>query len=349
MKPIILGRSGLAVSPLCLGAMTLGDHGANAALGGLGVDSDASVRLLNAYLEKGGNFIDTADGYSAGESERIIGRALADSKTRDDVVIATKYTTSHGGSDPNKGGSGRKNAYRALEGSLKRLQTDYVDLYWVHFWDHVTPIEEVVQTMDALTRAGKIRYYGLSNAPAWYVSRLVTLAEQHNMAAPIALQMEYSLVERSIEREHFPMSRALNLGLCVYSPLAGGALSGKYKKTGVTEEGRLSKGLYGGLRRTERDGFWDLLAELEKIAGEVGGTVAQVALNWAQGGLPSTSIIIGATKPEQLDANMASLNFTLTPEQRGRLEALSMHELGTPYHFEYEPLRNFMLGAFPRR
>lgn len=341
MDYLMLGRSGLAVSRICLGAMTFGQKD-------WGVDADASAELIRAYLDQGGNFIDTADGYGGGDSERFLGALIEEGALRDRVVLATKYSTNSGDPNPNAGGNGRKNASRALEGSLRRLRTDYVDLYWMHCWDQVTPVEEVVQLMDAFVRAGKIRYYGLSNVPAWYAARAVTIAETSGMAAPIALQLEYSLVERSIEREHLPASRHLGLGLCCYSPLGAGVLTGKYRPDGQNADGRLGKGAFGGLARTQREGFWTLLEAVEGVAADVGRTAAEVALNWVAGSYPSTSVIIGATRPAQLASNLAALQFDLTAEQRARLDAASALTLGTPYHFAHEPLRTFMFGPLPR-
>src|SRR5919198_863486 len=205
---ITLGRSGLRVSPLCLGTMTFGTEW------GWGADESASRSIFNRYVEGGGNFFDTADAYTGGKSEELLGKFIADRKLRDRAVIATKFTFNTDPGNPNAGGNGRKNIYRALEGSLRRLNTDYIDLYWLHAWDTVTPVEEVVATLNDLVREGKIRHYGFSDTPAWYVAR------------------EYSLVERNIEREHIPVAQELGLGICPWSPLASGFLTGKYKRQG---------------------------------------------------------------------------------------------------------------------
>src|SRR5438270_5904366 len=195
---ITLGRSGLRVSPLALGTMTFGTEW------GWGAEESVSRQIFDRYFESGGNFVDTADAYTNGKSEEMVGKFIADRKLRDRVVLATKFTFNSEPGNPNAGGNGRKNLYRALEGSLRRLKTDYVDLYWLHAWDMVTPVEEVVATLNSLISEGKIRYYGFSDTPAWYLSRAATLAEKEGKARLVALQLEYSLVERNIEREHIP-------------------------------------------------------------------------------------------------------------------------------------------------
>ena len=226
---VTLGRSGLIVSPFCLGTMTFGNDR-------WGSSDDEARRIFDRYVEAGGNFLDCADGYAEGKSEEVLGRFIAESKSRDRMVVATKFTFAAQEGNPNSGGNGRKNAYRALEGSLRRLGTDYVDLYWMHVWDMITPVEEVVETLSTLVRAGKIRYYAFSDVPAWYIARAVTLAEERGLEPPIALQLEYSLVERSIEREHVPAARELGLGICPWSPLASGFLAGKYTRQGASKQ-----------------------------------------------------------------------------------------------------------------
>ena len=224
---VTLGRSGLRVSPLTLGTMTFGNDR-------WGHSDSEAERMVSAYLAKGGNVLDTADVYSDSKSEQILGRLLAKEGLRDKVVIATKFSFNPQEGNPNAGGNGRKNIYRALEGSLRRLKTDYIDLYWMHVWDRVTPVDEVVDTLTTLVREGKIRYYGFSDIPAWYGSRAVTLAELAGLPRLSALQLEYSLVERNIEREHIPMALELGLAVCPWSPLASGFLAGKYSRQGPT-------------------------------------------------------------------------------------------------------------------
>src|ERR1700722_6215022 len=232
---VTLGRTGLRVSPLCLGTMTFGTEW------GFGAEEKVSKQMFDRYIDAGGNFIDTADGYTNGHSEELTGRFIAERKLRDFTVLATKFTFGAQPGNPNAGGNGRKNIYRALEGSLRRLKTDYVDLYYLHAWDIVTPAEEVVSTLTDLVRDGKIRYFGLSDTPAWYVARVQTIAEREGKERVATLQLEYSLVERNIEREHIPAAQEFGIGVCPWSPLAGGFLSGKYKRDGHTGrgEGRL--------------------------------------------------------------------------------------------------------------
>ncbi len=195
-----LGRSGLVVSPLTLGTMTFGTPR-------WGSSDEVSQAIFNAYIDAGGNFVDTADVYSGGRSEELLGGFINSRKLRDKLVLATKFTFNTEPGNPNAGGNGRKNIYSSIEGSLRRLKTGYIDLYWLHAWDMVTPVEEVLQSLGDLVRAGKIRYFGFSNMPAWYVAKAATLATAYHVPGPIALQLEYSLVERSIEREHLPTAR----------------------------------------------------------------------------------------------------------------------------------------------
>src|SRR6476660_8952914 len=205
---ITLGRSGLRVSPLCLGTMTFGTEW------GWGSEETVSRSVFDRYVDAGGNFVDTADAYTGGKSEELVGKFIAERKLRDRIVLATKFTFNAQPGNPNAGGNGRKNIYRALEGSLRRLGTDYIDLYWLHAWDMMTPFDEVVNTLSDLVREGKIRYYGLSDVPAWYTARAATFAEYNSRERPIALQLEYSLVERTIKREHVPAARELGFAVC---------------------------------------------------------------------------------------------------------------------------------------
>src|SRR5580692_8763678 len=232
---VTLGRSGLRVSPLALGTMTFGTEW------GWGSEPAIARQVFDRYLEQGGNFIDTADGYTNGKSEELLGHFIAERGLRERLVLATKFTFNADPANPNAGGNGRKNIYRALEGSLRRLKTDYIDLYWMHVWDMVTPVEEVLATLNDLVRAGKIRHFGFSDVPAWYVARAQTLAEKEGKERLVALQLEYSLIERNIEREHVPAAQELGIGICPWSPLAGGFLAGKYKREAQAEpsQGRL--------------------------------------------------------------------------------------------------------------
>jgi len=338
----LLGRSGLRVSPLSLGTMTFGTDW------GFGSEEAASRAIFDAYLEAGGNFIDTADGYTNGHSEQMVGRFVAEGGLRDRVVIATKFTFSADRSNPNAGGNGRKNIYRALEGSLERLQTDYVDLYWLHAWDRATPAEEVLSTLNDLVREGKILHYGFSNVPGWYLARVATLAEKEGKERPIALQLEYSLVERNIEHEHFPAAREFGMGITPWSPLAGGFLTGKYRRTaqGSEGEGRLEKmkgtGNPAFERATERN--WRVLEALLEVSREVGRKPAQVALNWVAAQPEISSTIIGATRVEQLRENLAALDFTLPEELAAKLAAASAPDVFHPYTFFRPPFTEMING-----
>jgi len=337
---VTLGRSGLRVSPLCLGAMTFGTEVK------WGADEATARGMFDEYVAKGGNFVDTADGYTAGTSERFIGKFIAESGLRDRIVLATKFTFNAQPGNPNAGGNGRKNIYRAIEGSLKRLQTDYIDLYWLHAWDTMTPVEEVLSTIDALSREGKVRHFGLSDVPAWYAARAQTIAELRGTERIAAFQLEYSLAERSIEREHIPLARELGIGLCPWSPLAGGLLSGKYR--GGAENREFSRldavaGTVFDRFNTERNrGIVDVLVA---VAAEIGRSPAEVALNWVATKPGVTSTIIGASKPHQLTANLAALDFEIPSELRLRLDAVSAIEIVNPYRFFEPQLQSMMRGG----
>lgn len=317
-----LGRSGLVVSPLALGTMTFGAQR-------WGSTDDVSQTVFDAYVEAGGNFVDTADVYSGGRSEEMLGGFVAERGLRDRLVLATKFGFNAERGNPNAGGNGRKNIHRALEGSLRRLKTDYLDLYWLHVWDMVTPVEEVLQTLGDLVRAGRIRYFGFSDMPAWYTTKAVTLAQAHNVPGPIAMQLEYSLVARNIELEHVPAARDGGLGVIPWSPLAGGFLSGKYKPDETSSEGRLSGSnpFQGPFTKfTERN--WRVLDALKTVAAEVGRPPAQVALAWASAQPGVSSLLLGASKLEQLHDNLASAEISFTPEQLRALDEASALESG---------------------
>ena len=342
---VTLGRSGLRVSPLSLGTMTFGTEW------GWGAEEDASRAIFNRYIESGGNFIDTADGYTGGTSERMVGQFINDRGLRDRVVLATKFSFNADPANPNAGGNGRKNIHRALEGSLRRLQTDYLDIYWLHAWDAITPVEEVVSTLNDLVRAGKILHYGFSDTPAWYLTRAQTVAEKEGKEPLIALQLEYSLVERNIEREHLPAAQQFGLAVCPWSPLAGGFLTGRYQRDGSTGrgEGRLEITKDNPVieRFTERN--WRILDALLDAAKRLEKPPAQVALNWVATQPGITSTIIGATKLEQLDSNLAALGFTIPSELRRRLDQASALEPAYPYTFFAEPFRTMISGRAPVR
>ena len=340
---VTLGRSGLRVSPLSLGTMTFGTEW------GWGNEEKDSRAIFDRYIAAGGNVLDTADGYTMGHSEQLVGKFIAEGKLRDRVVLATKFTFNADPGNPNAGGNGRKNIYRAVHGSLRRLGTDYIDLYWLHAWDTITPVEEVISTLNDLVREGKVLHYGFSNPPAWYAARAYTLAEKEGKEPLIALQLEYSLVERNIEREHVPAAQELGIGICPWSPLASGFLSGRYKHDGtnVKGEGRLekTKGQANPVFQKFNERNWRVLDALLDVAKQVGRPPAQVALNWAVTQPGITSTIIGATKVAQLDDNIASLDFVIPPELRKRLDEASALEPLHPYIFYGEVLHSMITGG----
>jgi aryl-alcohol dehydrogenase-like predicted oxidoreductase len=331
---ITLGRSGLRVSPLCLGTMTFGTEL------GWGSEEDVARAVFDHYIDAGGNFVDTADGYTGGKSEEMLGKFIAERRLRDRVVLATKFTFNGDAANVNAGGNGRKNIYRALEGSLRRLQTDYVDLYWLHAWDTVTPVEEVVSTLNDLVRQDKILHYGFSDTPAWYVARAKTIAEKEGKDGLIALQLEYSLVERNIEREHIPAAQELGLAVCPWSPLASGFLAGKYRRDGNDGhgEGRLEKTKDSGNPTLQKFSApnWKILDVLLDVARKANRSPAQVALNWVATRPGVTSTIIGANKLSQLQDNLGAIEFSLEADFRKRLDEVSAPASLHPYVF-FEP------------
>src|SRR4051812_24568628 len=271
MRYKLLGKSGLRVSELCLGTMTFGEDW------GWGSSRNESRQILDAFFEAGGNFIDTANVYTNGTSETLLGEFLGG--RRDSAVLATKYTNAMPGTDPNAGGNQRKNMMRAVEASLKRLKTDYIDLYWLHIWDRMTPPEEVMRAFDDLVRQGKILHAGVSDMAAWAVARANTLAELRGWTSFVGLQVEYSLIERTVERELLPMSDALGLGVTAWSPLAGGVLTGKYAEGKAGADARMNSEMMKAFRpRDERARA--VVAAVWAVAGEVGRSPAQVALAW---------------------------------------------------------------------
>jgi aryl-alcohol dehydrogenase-like predicted oxidoreductase len=324
---VTLGHSGLRVSPMALGTLTFGTDW------GWGADVDISRQIWTRYREAGGNFIDTANIYNDGSSERMVGRFLSEGGERDAIVLATKFSGGTRPGDPNAGGNGAKSIHRSLRDSLERLGTDYVDLYWMHHWDTATPVDEVVRTLDGLVAAGLIRYYGLSDVPAWYLARAKTLAERDGRAGPIALQPEYSLVERTIEREHLPAAQHLGIGVCPWGAVGGGFLTGKYSRDGANDQGRLgsSPGYAALLNRfTERD--WPILEALVAVAERLGRPPAQVAMTWAAGHPGITAPIIGARTLGQLDDALAALELELPPGERTLLDRVSAMPPAHPYN-----------------
>lgn len=334
-----LGNTGLKISRLCFGVMNFGEPGTDFfGYDNWVIEKDLAAQMLDAFMEAGGNFFDSANAYNGGQSEELLGRLLKERGIRDQAVISTKYNCNMG-TGPNSGGNGRKNIIQAVEGSLKRLDTDYIDLYTMHFWDTMTPAEEVLRTMDDLVTAGKIRHYALSNVPGWYAGRLQGIAEVRGMEKCAGLQLEYSLTERNIEREFVQLGVEHGMGILAWSALCMGLLSGKYKPSeggaAAEGEGRLAalEGNTDNLslvgRFNERN--WAILAELEKVADEVGRSMAQVALNWAANQPGIASLVIGASKLSQLEDNLKCLEFSLSEDQNRRLCEVSEPPLIQPY------------------
>ncbi|MFO0747510.1 MAG: aldo/keto reductase [Myxococcota bacterium] len=319
---VTLGRSGLRVSPLCLGAMTFGEDL------GWGSSVEESQQIIDRYLERGGNFIDTANFYTRSHSEKIIGDHLGRHPARRDrVVLATKFSGNLYPGDPNAGGSSRKAIVGSLEQSLRRLQTDYVDLYWLHNWDVHTPIEETMATLDDLVKAGKVRYIGVSDTPAWKVAEANVIARFRGWSAFIGLQIEYSLLERSVEQELVPMAGELGLGITPWSPLKSGLLSGKFNRAnGGKVDG--ARGAY--FEHLLNDHTWTVVDALERVAQAHDTSVARAALAWVRQQPGVTSTIIGARRLSQLDDNLASLEVTLTPAELGELDRVTKPVLGFP-------------------
>ena len=323
---ITLGRSGLRVSPFCLGAMTFGEDMG----GGFGASVKDSETILAHYLEQGGNFIDTANAYTHGHSEKIIGDFFQQGKgKRDRAVIATKFFCNLFAGDPNGGGAGRKAIVAQCEESLRRLQTDYIDLYYLHNWDRFTPIEETMSALDDLVKSGKVRYIGISDAPAWTVAQAQTTAHFRGWNPLIALQVEYSLMQRTVEGELVPMAEQLGLGVLPWGPLKGGALSGKYTRA----NGAKMQGLRGSRVGELTAKQYDIIDAVGKVAAEHNTDASTVALAWLKTKSGVSSTIIGARTLEQLDANLKALDLTLTPEQIAALDDVSKPVLNFPADF----------------
>jgi aryl-alcohol dehydrogenase-like predicted oxidoreductase len=334
MRYKLLGHSGVRVSEICLGTMTFGNT-----WGDMGADVAVCRAIYDAYRARGGNFVDTANKYTEGTSERIVGECIAGE--RDRIVLATKYSLSTTADDPNACGNHRKNMVQAVEKSLKRLGTDYIDLYWVHVWDFMTPSEEVLRGLDDLVRAGKILYVGVSDTPAWVVARANTIAELRGWTRFIGLQIEYNLIERTPERELLPMAAALDIAVTAWSPLASGVLSGKHTGGGAVDTGRAQ--MAGG-RLNDRTRA--IVEALTGVARELGKTPAQVALNWLRQGAYPVIPIVGARKLEQVQDNLGCLDFTLDAATLARLDAASTVELGFPHAFTgNEGVRKLIYGG----
>ncbi len=319
MRYKLLGKSGLRVSELALGTMTFGEDW------GWGASKEEGRRIFDAYAEAGGNFIDTSVNYTNGTSETFLGDFLQ--ADRDHFVVATKYTLSRRWDDPNAGGNSRKNMMASIHASLKRLKTDYIDLYWLHMWDYMTPLEEVLRGLDDLVRSGKVHYVGVSDTPAWVVSRADMLAEWRGWAPFVALQIPYSLVERDAERSLLPMARTLGLAVTPWGILGGGVLTGKY-----SDDSQAPK-RYGEMEL--RDRTRQVAETIRAVAAEVGRSPAQVAANWVRQQQAQALMIpiIGARTEAQLKDNLAILDWSLSAEQLQRLDEVSRIDLGFPHGF----------------
>ena len=322
MRYRLLGNSGLRVSEVALGTMTFGDEW------GWGSAKDEARKVYHAFREAGGNFIDTANFYTNGTSESFLGEFMKDHRQR--VVMASKYSNAAPGTDPNAAGNHRKSMVQAVEASLKRLQTDYIDLYWVHIWDQITPVEEVMRGLDDLVRQGKVLYVGISDAPAWWIAQANTLAQLRGWSPFVGLQIEYSLIERSVERELIPMAKALNLGLTAWSPLAGGILSGKYHRHGSSEQGRMNSDMMKGFM-PEQQRASRVVAAVKAVSDQTGRGMAQVALAWLRYRPVPVIPIIGARKLSQLQDNLASFDLSLSTEHVQALDEACQIDLGFPY------------------
>jgi aryl-alcohol dehydrogenase-like predicted oxidoreductase len=319
---VSLGRSGLKVSPFCLGAMNFGGDG------GMGCSVAESGKILQTYLGRGGNFIDTANLYTNGHSEAILGDFFAARPgLRDRLVLATKFFCNLHPGDPNGGGAGRKAVIRQVDESLRRLRTDYIDLYWLHNHDRTTPIEETLRTLDDLVTAGKIRYVGFSDTPAWFTSKAHTMALLRGWTPITALQMEYSLLERTIEGELIPLAEDAGMAVLPWSPLKSGYLSGAYTRDRTTPADAKRAAVLGAPSEAQ----FTVIDTLAAVAKEIGSTSAAVALAWVRNRPGVTSTLIGPRKQAHLEANLAGLDLQLTAEQTATLDEVSTPALNFPY------------------
>ena len=319
MKYKLLGRSGLRVSQLCLGCMGFGEEW------GFGGNKEDSRKVYQKFIDGGGNFIDTANRYTEGTSEKYLGEFIAG--MRNEVVLATKYSLYSKRGSINECGNSRKNLIASLEGSLKRLNTDYVDVLYLHAWDFMTPIDEVLRSLDDLVRAGKILYAAISDTPAWIISRANTMADFQGWSPFVAVQLEYSLITRDAERDLIPMTKALDLAVTSWGPLAGGALTGKY-----LEDDGTPKRLKEGSKRLN-DKSVAIAKEVVRVAKEIGCSASQVALAWQYHKSPNIIPIVGAHKETQIADCLGSIDIKLSNEQYNALEEVSKIELGFPHDF----------------
>jgi aryl-alcohol dehydrogenase-like predicted oxidoreductase len=330
----LLGRSGLRVSPMALGTMTFGTDW------GWGAEAEEAHRIFDAYVDRGGNFIDSSNNYTNGTAEQLIGEFAADK--RDRLTIATKYSAATRPGDPNSGGDHRKSMARSVEGSLARLQTDYIDLLYLHLWDRTTPVEEVLRAMDDLVRAGKVLYVGISDTPAWQVSRMQAIADLRGWSPLVALEIEYSLIERTGERDLIPMAGEMGLGVIPGSPLGRGVLTGKYTSRDL-DHGGDSAGVQGTrkgageLNSSLSDRSLAIAEVVKAVATDLGRTPAQVALAWVLLNDSVTAPLIGARTLSQLEDNLGALEVELPDDAYARLEQASTFALGFPHDVLAQP------------
>jgi aryl-alcohol dehydrogenase-like predicted oxidoreductase len=340
MRYKLLGKSGLRVSELCLGGMTFGEDWGSMLPG---ASKEEAKKIFDLFVSKGGNFIDTANVYQNGTSEKYVGEFISSERER--FVVATKYTMTTNPDDPNASGNHRKNLVQSVDASLKRLRTHYIDLLWVHIWDPMTPIEEVMRSLDDLIRSGKILYIGISDAPAWVVSNANAIADLRSWSSFIGLQIMYNLIERSAERELLPMARALDIGVTVWSPLGGGVLSGKYNKENKEQKRFNVNNPMSASFVNERN--ISIATEVQAIAKEITKTPSQVALNWIRQRQKDKAVmipIVGARTEVQVKDNLGCLDFELTSDQLKRLDEKSKIQLGFPHDFMSEAARVFLYG-----
>lgn len=315
-----LGRAGLMVSELCLGTMTFGNE----------ADEETSKQITDRFVEAGGNFVDTANVYSKGVSEELTGQAIARHK-REDIVLATKFRFPMG-DGPNDSGASRKHVIAACEASLRRLGTDYIDLYQIHCWDAHTPVEETLSALDDLVRAGKVRYIGASNFTGWQLEKSLRVSEREGLARFDCLQPQYSLIVRDIEREVLPVCREEGLGVIPWSPLAGGFLTGKYSREDAPPEDTRMAAWTDTWQRHATPEKFDVVDRVATVAGARGKEPAQVALNWVKNRPGVTSPIIGARSLEQLEKNLGATGWSLSPEELDSLEETSALPYAYPYN-----------------
>ncbi len=341
MRYKLLGKSGLRVSELCLGGMTFGEDWGSMLPG---ASKEEAKKIFDLFVSKGGNFIDTANVYQNGTSEKYVGEFISSERER--FVVATKYTLTTNPDDPNASGNHRKNLVQSVDASLKRLNTHYIDLLWVHIWDPMTPIEEVMRSLDDLIRSGKILYIGISDVPAWVVSNANAIADLRSWSSFIGLQIMYNLIERSAERELLPMARALDIGVTVWSPLGGGVLSGKYNKQNTEEQKRFNVNSPMSASFVYERNI-SIATEVQAIAKEMTKTPSQVALNWIRQRQKDKAVmipIVGARTEVQVKDNLGCLDFELTRDQLKRLDEKSKIQLGFPHDFMSEAARIFLYG-----